>query len=77
MPKIVKASLVKLKTKDGIMEMADHIPLFKKYRINLDTITMKKGVNIKTGQHWEREMVIDVETGEWFPTELLEWKSNA
>jgi len=65
-----KLKLIKRKTDDGLMEIEDNIPLGKIYEVDLSTKKSLRGMNIQTGQLWERLMVqID---GQWFPLELLE-----
>ena len=67
---IVKAKLIKRKTDDGLVEVHDHVPLGRIYQVDLSTRKMSRGMNLNTGQIWERETVL-IE-GLWFPTELLE-----
>ena len=69
---VVTAKLVKRQTADGMLEMGDHVPLNREYKVDLSTIQMRKGYNFIKSIEWEREMVQDVEGG-WLPTEMLEW----
>jgi len=70
-----KATLIKLKTDDGMIEVDDDIPLGKEYDVALGTRQMVTGFNIPKQIWWgEREMVWahaeEPEWEGWFPTEL-------
>jgi len=69
---IVTAKLVKRQTADGMLEMGDHVPLEREYKVDLSTIQMRRGYNFVNRVEWEREMVQDIDGG-WLPTEMLEW----
>ncbi len=68
---IVTARLIKRRTDDGLMTMADHVSLGKEYQIDLKTRCIRRGVNFLQNKKWKREMVQD-DTGGWLPIELLE-----
>ncbi len=67
---IARATLIKLKTDDGFVEMHDDVPLGRVYLVELTTRRMRRGMHLPTRSTWQREMVEDVEGG-WLPTELL------
>jgi len=68
---IVKATIIKRVTDDGLCEFSDHIPLDNLYFVDLSSIQMVEGCNTVKNEGWERKMVVDVQTGEWIPLELL------
>lgn len=68
---IVKATVVKRVTDDGLCGFADHISFEKVYFVDVSSIQMVKGLNTSKGLEWDRKMIVDVQTGEWLPLELL------
>lgn len=70
---MVKATLIKLKTDDGLLQMRPHIQLGKVYEVDPTTRKAEKGVNTDKCVLWEREIIL-TENGEWLPTEMLDIK---
>lgn len=68
--KPVEAELIKLSTKDGMVEMMPHVSLGKKYTVDLNTKRVESGYNTKKKKHWSREIVNEIGGG-WLPTEML------
>jgi hypothetical protein len=70
--KPAKATLIKRKTDDGLIEIHDHIQLGKEYLVDLDSRSMQKGYNLVEGKAWEKEGILVISSGgRWLPTELL------
>jgi len=80
MANIVKATLIKTESDDGLFEMHGHIKVGKEYLIDLDTKRMADGRNGVKGVNWRKEIVeIRSESGGfdgWMPTEMLEWEGK-
>ena len=68
---IVTATIAKRITDDGLCEFEDYIPLDKLYFVDLSSAQMMKGCNTVRNEKWERKMIVDIQTGEWIPLELL------
>jgi hypothetical protein len=69
---IARERLVKRRTGDGLMEIADHVLLGKVYRVVLASRRLRTGINVDHRRLWTREMIEDADhPGEWLPTELL------
>ena len=68
---IVKATMVKRITDDGLCEFEDHISFGQVYFVDISSIQMIKGLNTLKEQEWNRKMIVEVQTGEWLPLELL------
>ena len=75
---IATAELAKRTTEDGLVEIEDHIPLGKTYKVDINSKRMAEGVNIVHNIKWEREVINVVDpTGDWWmPTELLRILEN-
>ena len=75
MANIVTAKLIKKSSDDGLFNM--HVPIGKEYLIDLDTLNVRDGYNMKKDIRWTKEIVEMVnETGGFeglIPTELIEW----
>jgi len=69
--RIVEMKLVKRKTDDGLMEVHDNIQLGKIYKVDLDTLQKQRMYNTTYKKEHEKVMILDVETGGWFPYEIL------
>jgi len=69
---IVVATLMKLKSADGLVEMEDHISLGKKYHVNTATLRTVKLTHLPTGTHHEKEIVDEWPSGRYLFLELLE-----
>ena len=70
--RLVTATLIKRTTEDGLFEVFDHVPVGKKYKVDLDTLQIGSGFNTIKKQCWTREIVFTLDD-EWFPVELLEF----
>lgn len=70
--RVVKATLIKAITADGLMEVKDDILIGTTYSIDADSIRMEHGRNIVKNRDWFREIVTVAGSEEWFPTELLD-----
>jgi hypothetical protein len=69
--RIVEMKLVKRKTDDGMMEVHNSIPLGKTYKVDLDSLQKQRMYNTDYNQEHQKVMIRDLETGGWFPYELL------
>jgi hypothetical protein len=69
--KSVTARLKKRVTSDGLVEMHDHVPIGKEYKIDADSRGNRTGYNYIKRKSWDRELVWDINGG-WLPTELLD-----
>lgn len=75
MGKVVNATLIKLKTDDGLVEFHPDVPLGKVYKIDLSLVkTMEMYNHVKNVSHM-KEMVWDMRGG-WLPTEVLSWEGK-
>jgi len=72
---VVKATIAKRISDDGLLEFEDHIPSDKVYFVDLDSAQEVKGYNTLKSVEWNRRMIVDVQTGEWIPLELLKLES--
>ena len=72
---MIKATLVKKKTNDGLVEITEHIEIGKEYMIDPLSEQMLTGINLIKNKMWQR-MMVQVVNGKWLPTELLEWKGK-
>lgn len=68
---IVKATIAKRISDDGLLEFEDHIPFDKVYYVDLDSAQEVHGFNTLKKVEWDKKMIVDVATGEWLPLELL------
>lgn len=74
---VVNAKLVKRKTEDDLVEVFEHVPLGKVYRVLLESRLEYEVYNVPTKRVVKREMILDVDVHEWLPTELLEIEGGA
>ncbi len=68
---IVRATLIKRTTDDGLVGFKDDIPLGRIYNVRSETRVMWNGFNFEKNKAWYREMIEAAEGG-WIPTELLQ-----
>ena len=68
----VKATLIKRKTDDGMVEFMSHVPLGKVYYVDLDTRTTTEWFNAEFNKHHIKEIIVECESGSWLPTECLQ-----
>jgi len=73
MSRIVRATLVKRVTADGLMEMHDHVAVGTVYQVDLDSLAEIPLLNTVTGVRHRKRMVQDV-LGGWLPVELLAYE---
>lgn len=75
---MVTAILVKRATEDGLVEFEDHVPLGRRYRVDLDSIVraapMTHDPDGKNISH--RKDIIYTEDGGWLPLECLKLLEN-
>ena len=69
---VVIATLMKLKSADGLIEMEDHIPLGKKYTVNTATLRTVKLFNLDKKVSHEKDIIDVWPTGGYLVLELLE-----
>jgi hypothetical protein len=69
--RLVTATLVKKTTDDGYFSVKDTVELGNGYRVNLFSRRMLNFENMPSGDRGTKEFILDVDTGEWLPTELL------
>jgi len=71
---IVEARLIKRKTDDGLMELEDHVPLGRIYRVDTHSRRVWNCVHIPSGRVHEKEMIqlYPHQPCGWLPVELLE-----
>lgn len=67
---IVKATLVKRKTDDGLWEVNDDVPIGKEYLVNPNWIRKITAYNLLKRVYHKRDMIL-CDNDEWFPVELL------
>ena len=72
---VIKATLIKKKTNDGLVEMVKHIEIGKEYMIDPLSEQMLTGINLIKKKMWQR-MMVQVVNGTWLPTELLEYEGK-
>ncbi len=67
-----KATLIKHKTNDGLVQVWEQVPIGKEYTVDLDSRCVSSGYNYKKNKKWKREIInmIGDDIG-WMPTELL------
>lgn len=70
MTRWVTATLVKLRTDDGLVEMHDNIPLGKTYEVDLDSIATHELFNLVHHRHTKES--ITARDGGRIPTEMLD-----
>jgi hypothetical protein len=70
MPTWVTAILLKHQTTDGLCEIQDHIPLGKKYQVDLDRIEQLDLYHTEKKASHTKE-VIYTDEDSWLPTEIL------
>lgn len=70
--KSVKATLIRKKTRDGLVELWEFARLGQVYKVDLDSRQVAEGYSARHQQEWKREVIIVIATGEWLPTELLD-----
>lgn len=66
----VVATLIKTMTNDGLFEIWEDIPIGKEYIVDLNSIEIAEGYNVKFNTTWKKEIIYTYD-GEWMPTELL------
>ena len=71
---IVKATIAKRISDDGIFEFEEHIPSDRVYYVDLDSVREVPGYNTLKKVNWVKKMIIDVDTGQWLPYELLDFE---
>jgi hypothetical protein len=67
-----KATLIKKKTRDGLVELWEFARLGQVYKVDLDSTQIAEGYSPRHDQAWKREVIVVITTGEWLPTELLD-----
>ena len=67
-----KATLIKKKTRDGLVELWEFARLGQIYKVDLDSLQIAEGYSPLHDREWKREVVVVISTGEWLPTELLD-----
>lgn len=72
---MIKATLIKKKTNDGLVEITEHIEIGKEYMIDPMSEQMLTGINLIKNKMWQR-MMVQIVDGKWLPTELLEWEGK-
>ncbi len=70
--KPAKATLIKKKTRDGLVELWEFAAVGQTYKVDLDSRQVAEGYSPTHFQEWKREVIAVIPTGEWLPTELLE-----
>jgi hypothetical protein len=77
--KLGKATLIKLRTADGLWSILDRVGIGKQYVVDLDSIQRVECTHIPTGKDHVAMMInTQEENGSWspFPIELLELYDN-
>lgn len=67
---VARARLVKRSTEDGLVEIRDHVPLGKIYRVVIETRrTVTLYNSVRRVRH--KKEIIDEVSGRWLPVECL------
>ncbi len=70
--RIAIATLLKNKTRDGLVELWEFATPGQTYKVDLDSRQVAEGYSARHDREWKREVIVVVSTGEWLPTELLD-----
>ncbi len=70
--RIAIATLLKNKTRDGLVELWEFAIPGQTYKVDLDSRQVAEGYSARHDREWKREVIVVVSTGEWLPTELLD-----
>jgi hypothetical protein len=70
--RIAKATLLKKKTRDGLVELWEYATPGQVYKVDLDSKQVAEGYSSRHDREWKREVIVVITTGEWLPTELLD-----
>lgn len=73
---IVKATLVKHKTDDGLVEFNAGVPLGQEYLVDLQTRRKAQMLNGEFMVMHEKEVINDATNGRWLPIECLKLQVN-